>query len=209
MARYTEANCKLCRRESQKLFLKGAKCFSPKCPFEKKGFAPGQHGRSKRFKQSEYGVQLREKQKLRRIYGILERQFHRYFEIAARRKGITGETLIHLLEQRLDNIVFRLGFAPSRKAARQLVRHRHIMVNGRTVDIPSFQVSPGDEIEVRENSKKMDIFHSSLRRVKEGRMLPWLNLNKANLSGTLVEIPNRADIPLNVNESLIVELYSK
>ncbi len=209
MARYTEANCKLCRRENQKLFLKGAKCFSPKCPFEKKGFAPGQHGRSKRFKQSEYGVQLREKQKLRRIYGILERQFHRYFEIAARRKGITGETLIHLLEQRLDNIVFRLGFAPSRKAARQLVRHRHIMVNGRTVDIPSFQVSPGDEIEVRENSKKMDIFHSSLRRVKEGRMLPWLNLNKANLSGTLVEIPNRADIPVNVNESLIVELYSK
>lgn len=209
MARYTEANCKLCRRENQKLFLKGTKCFSPKCPFEKKGFAPGQHGRSKRFKQSEYGVQLREKQKLRRIYGILERQFQRYFEIAARRKGITGETLIHLLEQRLDNIVFRLGFAPSRKAARQLVRHRHIMVNGITVDIPSFQVNPGDEVEVRENSKKMDIFHSSLRRVKEGRMLPWLNLNKANLSGTLVEIPNRADIPVNVNESLIVELYSK
>ncbi|MBN2090191.1 30S ribosomal protein S4 [candidate division KSB1 bacterium] len=209
MARYTDANCKLCRRENQKLFLKGAKCFSPKCPFEKKGFAPGQHGRSKRFKQSEYGVQLREKQKLRRMYGILERQFQRYFEIAARRKGITGETLIHLLEQRLDNIVFRLGFAPSRKSARQLVRHRHIMVNGITVDIPSFQVNPGDEIEVREKSKKMDVFHSSLRRVKEGRMLPWLNLNKANLSGTLVEIPNRADIPVSINESLIVELYSK
>ncbi len=209
MARYTDANCKLCRRENQKLFLKGAKCFSTKCPFEKKGFAPGQHGRSKRFKQSEYGVQLREKQKLRRIYGILERQFQRYFEIAARRKGITGETLIYLLEQRLDNIVFRLGFAPSRKAARQLVRHRHIMVNGITVDIPSFQVNPGDEVEVREKSKKMDIFHSSLRRVKEGRMLPWLNLNKANLSGTLVEIPNRADIPVTINESLIVELYSK
>lgn len=209
MARYTEANCKLCRRENQKLFLKGAKCFSPKCPFEKKGFAPGQHGRSKRFKQSEYGVQLREKQKLRRMYGILESQFQRYFEIAARRKGITGETLLHLLEQRLDNIVFRLGFAPSRKAARQLVRHRHIMVNGTTVDIPSFQVNPGDEVEVREKSKKMDVFHSSLRRVKEGRMLPWLNLNKANLSGTLVEIPNRVDIPVTINESLIVELYSK
>jgi small subunit ribosomal protein S4 len=209
MARYTEANCKLCRREGQKLFLKGAKCFSPKCAFEKRGYAPGQHGRTRRFKQSEYGVQLREKQKVRRVYGVLERQFRRYFQTADRKKGITGENLLQLLETRLDNVVFRLGFAPSRNSARQLVRHCHFMVNGNVVDIPSCQVKVGDEIKVREKSKKLDVIHSSLRRVKEGRLLPWISLDKATLSGKLLEVPNRADIPVTVNESLIVELYSK
>lgn len=209
MARYTDANCKLCRREGMKLFLKGTKCYSQKCPFEKRGFAPGQHGRTKRFKQSEYGMQLREKQKVRRIYGILEKQFRRYFQIADRKKGITGENLLRLLEQRLDNVVYRMGFAPSRKAARQLVRHRHFMINGHVVDIPSCHVSAGDEVQVREKSKKLDIIHSSMRRVKEGKQLPWLSLDKAKLAGTLLEAPNRADIPITVNESLIVELYSK
>ena len=209
MARYTDADCKLCRREEQKLFLKGTKCTSNKCPFEKKGYAPGQHGKSRRFKQSPYGVQLREKQKVRRIYGILEAQFQNYFEKAEREKGITGETLLKLLERRLDNIVFRLGFAPSRKAARQLVRHRHFLVNGQLVDIPSYQLKAGDEVKVRDKSRQLEAIHSSMRRIKEGRQLPWLALDKATLSGKLLEIPNRADIPINVNEHLIVELYSK
>lgn len=209
MARYTEANCKICRREGQKLFLKGAKCFSPKCAFEKRGYAPGQHGRTRRFKQSEYGVQLREKQKVRRLYGVLERQFRRYFYTADRKKGITGENLLQLLETRLDNVVYRMGFAPSRNAARQLVRHRHFTINGSVVDIPSCQVKIGDEIKVRDKSKKLDVIHSSLRRVKEGRLLPWISLDKATLSGKLLEVPNRADIPVTVNEGLIVELYSK
>jgi len=209
MARYTEANCKICRREGQKLFLKGAKCFSPKCAFEKRGYAPGQHGRTRRFKQSEYGVQLREKQKVRRLYGVLERQFRRYFSTADRKKGITGENLLQLLETRLDNVVYRMGFAPSRNAARQLVRHRHFTINGSVVDIPSCQVKIGDEIKVRDKSKKLDVIHSSLRRVKEGRLLPWISLDKATLSGKLLEVPNRADIPVTVNEGLIVELYSK
>jgi len=209
MARYTGASCKLCRREGQKLFLKGNKCYSQKCPFEKKGYAPGQHGRTKRFKQSEYGMQLREKQKVRRIYGLLERQFRRYFQLAERKKGITGENLLRLLELRLDNVVYRLGFAPSRKAARQLVRHRHFQINGKLVDIPSCAVNVGDVIQVREKSKKLDTIHASMRRIKEGRLLSWLSLDKANMSGTLLEVPNRSDIPVNVNESLIVELYSK
>lgn len=209
MARYINANCKLCRREGQKLFLKGTKCYSQKCAFEKRGYAPGQHGRTRRFKQSEYGLQLREKQKVRRIYGILEKQFRKYFKLAEKKKGITGENLLRLLEQRLDNVVYRMGFAPSRKAARQLVRHRHFLINGHIVDIPSCNVKVGEQIHVREKSKKLDVIHTSMRRVKEGRLLPWISLDKAAMSGSLLEIPNRADIPTNVNESLIVELYSK
>ncbi|MDQ7054033.1 MAG: 30S ribosomal protein S4 [candidate division KSB1 bacterium] len=209
MARYIGPVCKLCRREGQKLFLKGAKCTSPKCPLETRNFPPGQHGRNRMFKQSEYGMQLREKQKVRRIYGVLERQFHNYYERATRQKGITGENLLRLLERRLDNIVYRLGFAPSRAAARQLVRHRHIMVNDRVVDIPSYLLKPGDVVKVREKSRKLELIHQSLRRMREGKQLPWLDLNKAALSGTLLEIPSRADIPVDVNESLIVELYSK
>jgi len=209
MARYLEADCKQCRREEQKLFLKGTKCYSNKCPFEKKGYGPGQHGRTRRFKKSEYGFQLREKQKVRRIYGILEAQFRRYFEEAERLKGVTGENLLKLLELRLDNLVYRMGFAPSRKAARQLVRHRHFMVNGHVVDIPSYSIQVADEIKVREKSKKLEVIHASMRRVKEGRLLPWVKLDKATLTGTLLEEPTRVDIPVNVNEQLIVELYSK
>jgi small subunit ribosomal protein S4 len=209
MARYVEASCKLCRREDQKLFLKGTKCFSNKCTYEKKGYAPGQHGRVRRFKQSEYGIQLREKQKVKRIYSILEKQFRNYFEKADREKGITGENLLKLLERRLDNVVYRLGLAPSRDSARQLVRHRHFLVNDQVVDIPSFSLSPGDEIKVRDKSKKMDVIHSAMRRVKEGKQYSWLSLDKANMVGNFLQIPTREEIPVQVSEQLIVELYSK
>jgi len=209
MARYKGPDCKLCRREGQKLFLKGTKCNTNKCPFERKGYAPGQHGRTRRFKQSEYGIQLREKQKVRRIYGILERQFSNYFEKAERMKGITGETLLQLLERRLDNVVYRLGFAPSRKTARLLVRHRHFLVNDQLVDIPSYSLKIGDIVRVRDNSKKLAVVHSALRKIKDDRQYSWLTLDKANLTGTFLNLPDRADIPDQINESLIVELYSK
>ncbi len=209
MARYTGPVCRLCRREGEKLFLKGTRCMTAKCALERKNYVPGQHGRTRRFKLSDYGIQLREKQKLRRIYGVLENQFRNYFERAERMKGITGENLLRLLESRLDNVVYRLGFAPSRRAARQLVRHRHFMVNNRVVDIPSYQVKPGDVIQVREKSRKLEIFHASMRRIKEGQLLPWLELDKARLTGRFLDWPKREDIPVHVNESLIVELYSK
>lgn len=209
MARYTDAVCKLCRREGEKLFLKGVRCTSSKCSFEKRGFAPGQHGKNRRFKVSEYGLQLREKQKAREIYGLLERQFHLYFKRSEREKGITGENLIKNLERRLDNVVYRLGLAPSRNAARQLVRHRHFQVNDRIVTIPSYLLKKGDIIKVREKSRKLDIIHSAMRKVKEGKQLPWLTLDKATMVGEFMDIPERADIPVNINEKLIVELYSK
>lgn len=209
MARYTGADCKLCRREGQKLFLKGTKCSTNKCPFEKKGYAPGEHGHKRRFKQSEYSIQLREKQKVKRMYGLLERQFHNYFVKADRAKGITGEILLKMLECRLDNIVYRLGMAPSRAAARQLVNHRHFMVNGRRVDIPSYQVKVGDEIQVVEKSRQLDAIHDSMKRVRDGKLVSWLSLDKAKMAGSLLEIPDRDSIPVNVNEQLIVELYSK
>lgn len=209
MARYIGPVCKLCRREEKKLFLKGSKCTSPKCPLEKRNFAPGQHGRTRRSKMTEYAVQLREKQKMRRIYGLLERQFANTYQKALRMKGVTGENLLRLLERRLDNIVYRLGFAPSRNAARQLVRHRHFTVNDRLVDIPSYLVKAGDVIKVREKSRKMELIHASMRKMREGKFLPWLDLNKANMAGTVLDIPGRADIPTEINENLIVELYSK
>ncbi|HDL17657.1 MAG TPA: 30S ribosomal protein S4 [Bacteroidetes bacterium] len=209
MARYTEAVCKLCRREGEKLFLKGSRCMSNKCAFEKKSYIPGQHGKSRRFKMSDYGVQLREKQKLRRIYGVLEKQFRIYYKNAAMMKGITGDNLLMLLESRLDNVVYRLGMATSRNAARQLVLHRHFTVNGRIVDISSYRVKPGDVIQVREKSRKKEIFHASVRKVKEGKLLPWFELDKARLSGKFLDMPKREDIPVNINENLIVELYSK
>jgi small subunit ribosomal protein S4 len=208
MARYTGSSCKLCRREKEKLFLKGSKCHSEKCPIEKKNYPPGQHGLNRRLKYSEYGVQLREKQKVKRIYGILETQFHLYFEKANRQKGVTGENLIKMIERRLDNVVFRLGFAPSRKAARQLVLHRHIVVNGQIVNIPSFLLSPGDVVSIKEKSKKLDVVHDTLRRTKDN-LYNWLSLDKATLSGSFLQIPEREEIPLNANEQLIVELYSK
>ena len=209
MGRYIDASCRLCRREKQKLFLKGTKCFTEKCPVERRGYPPGQHGQARRQKISEYGVQLREKQKIRRMYGLMEEQFRNYFEKALRQTGRTGETLVKMLECRLDNVVYRLGFAPSRKAARQLVGHGHLMVNNISVNIPSYLVKPGDVIKVREKSKKLDVIHSSMKRVKDSAMLPWLSLDKAGMMGTFLSIPERADVPLNANEQLIVELYSK
>jgi small subunit ribosomal protein S4 len=208
MARYTDANCKLCRREGEKLFLKGSRCLSEKCAIDRRAYAPGQHGQNIRRKVSEYGLQLREKQKVRRVYGILERQFRNYFEKAERKKGITGETLLQLLECRLDNIVYRLGFAPSRKAARQLVRHRHLTVNGRIVDIPSFNVRVGDIVRIKDRSKSLDIVHMALKESR-GEEIPWLRLNKAGLEGELLELPKREEIPTPAQEQLIVELYSK
>ena len=209
MARYTGPVCKLCRREGMKLFLKGAKCMTNKCTFEKRGYAPGQHGRTRRFKQSEYAIQLREKQKVKRMYGLLERQFRTYFEKAEKAKGITGENLLTMLEFRLDNTIYRLGLAPSRAAARQLVRHRHFSVNGHLVDIPSYQVRANDVIQVRENSRQLDLIHGSMKRVRDGKLVPWLSLDKAKMQGTILNIPSRDEIPVNVNENLIVELYSK
>lgn len=208
MARYREANCKLCRREGEKLFLKGARCMSDKCAIERRQYAPGQHGQNLRRKVSAYGLQLREKQKVRRTYGVLERQFRNYFKKADSRTGITGENLVQFLECRLDNMVYRLGFAPSRKAARQLVRHRHILVGERIVDIPAFIVKPGQVIRVKDKSKNLDLIHSALK-MSRGEELAWLRVNKAALEGELLEIPKRADIPLTANEQLIVELYSK
>ena len=208
MARYTDSVCKLCRRERQKLFLKGQKCFSEKCPIEEKNYPPGQHGLSRRATVSEYGVQLREKQKIKRSYGLLETQFRNYFEKANKQKGRTGENLIKILERRLDNVVFRLGFASSRKQARQLITHRHILINNSLVTIPAYLLKAGDIIQVKEKSKKLDAIHNSLKRVKDNTY-SWLTVDKASLSGTFVQIPERADVPLNANEQLVVELYSK
>jgi small subunit ribosomal protein S4 len=191
------------------LFLKGTKCFTEKCPVERRAFPPGQHGQSRRTKISEYGVQLREKQKIRRMYGLMEGQFHNYFEKALKQTGRTGENLVKLLERRLDNTVYRLGFAPSRKTARQLINHGHFLVNGKHVDIPSFQLRPGDLVAVRQKSKNIEIVHSSMKRMKDNAMLPWLSLDKAGMVGTFLDVPTRTDIPLNADEQLVVELYSK
>jgi small subunit ribosomal protein S4 len=208
MARYTDSVCKLCRREKQKLFLKGQKCFTEKCPIEIRNYPPGQHGNSRRAKVSEYGIQLREKQKIKRIYGLLEIQFRNYFEKANKQKGITGDNLVKVLERRLDNVVYRLGFASSRKQARQLIKHRHISVNEHLVDIPSYSLVAGDIIKINDKSKKLDLIHSSLKKVKDSTY-SWLSIDKASLSGTFIQVPERGDVPLNANEQLVVELYSK
>ncbi len=207
MGRHTGPKYKLSRRERQDLFG-SPKSLMGKSPLEKKNYPPGEHGQSRRQKISEYGVQLREKQKIKRIYGLFEKQFRNLFEKASRQKGITGENLIKLLERRLDNVVYRLGFAPTRISARQLVSHRHVMVNDKTVNVPSFVVSAGDIIRIREKSKKMDAIHNSLKKVRDNQF-SWLTIDKATLSGTFVQVPERADIPLNANEQLVVELYSK
>lgn len=209
MARYIDASCKLCRREKQKLFLKGTKCYTEKCPVERRNYAPGQHGQSRRSRISEYGIQLREKQKVRRQYGLLEVQFRNYFERASKATGKTGDMLVKTLERRFDNVLYRMGLAPSRKAARQLVLHRHFTVNNKVVDIPSYLLNPGDVVQVRDKSKKLEVIHASMKRMKDNAMLPWLSLDKASMSGTFLNVPERADIPLNANEQLIVELYSK
>ena len=210
MARYTDPSCKLCRREKQKLFLKGSKCFSEKCPVEKRNFPPGQHGMGRRSKISEYGIQLREKQKVRRTYGMLETQFRNTFEKASQMRGVTGDNLVKLLERRFDNVVYRLNIAPSRKAARQLILHGHVLVNSKSVNIPSYLLNPGDVIQLKEASRKLEVVHESLKKTRGDAGVPsWLSLNKAELTGTFLAVPERADIPLNANEQLIVELYSK
>ncbi len=209
MARYTGPVCKLCRREGTKLFLKGTRCFSAKCAFEKRSYIPGQHGQGRRSKLSEYGIQLREKQKVKRMYGVLESQFRNYYERASRQKGVTGENLLSILESRLDNVIYRLGFAPSRNSARQLVLHRHFTVNGRRVNVPSYRVKPGDIISVQDKSRKLTVVHDSMRKMKDESLVPWLRVDKAKLEGEFLERPARQDMPIDVQENLIVELYSK
>ncbi|MEG0829998.1 MAG: 30S ribosomal protein S4 [Anaerovoracaceae bacterium] len=206
MSRYTDANCRLCRREGQKLFLKGERCYSPKCAIEKRNFPPGQHGQGRK-KVSEYGIQLREKQKTKRFYGVQETQFRNLFDKAARRKGITGENLLILLETRLDNVIFRLGFASSRKEARQLVNHGHFLINDKKVDIPSYEMKPGDTIKVKEKSTSSPKF----KEIKDMSITvpSWMTVNVDKLEGAVVATPTRDDIDTPVAEHLIVELYSK
>jgi small subunit ribosomal protein S4 len=209
MARYIGPVCRLCRREGMKLFLKGERCYTEKCAIEKRNVPPGQHGRSRKAKMVGYGVQLREKQKVKRTYGVLENQFRRYFEAADRQKGITGELLLQMLERRLDNVVYRLGFATSRPQARQLVRHGHFTVNGKKVDIPSYPVRAGDTVAVRDKSGQNPTIQHAVEEVK-GRGIPeWLLIETTGLSGKVSQLPTRAQINLPVQEQLIVELYSK
>ena len=209
MARYTGAVCRLCRREGQKLFLKGDRCYTDKCALERRSYAPGQHGNARNKKLSEYGVQLREKQKARRYYGVLESQFAEYFEMANKRKGMTGENLLAILESRLDNVVYRLGFAMSRAEARQLVRHGHFTINGKKVNIPSYLVSVGETIELKETSRSLDKFKGSLE-ANASRVVPkWLDMDKTHNVAKVVAVPAREDIDLPIEEHLIVELYSK
>ena len=209
MARYTGAVCRLCRREGQKLFLKGDRCYTDKCALERRAYAPGMHGNARNKKMSEYGVQLREKQKARRYYGVLESQFADYFEMASKRKGMTGENLLAILESRLDNVVYRLGFAMSRAEARQLVRHGHFTINGKKANIPSMLVNVGDVIELKDTSRSLDKFKGSLE-ANASRVIPnWLEMDKTHNTAKVVAVPAREDIDLPIEEHLIVELYSK
>ena len=211
MARYTGPVCRLCRTEQKKLFLKGDRCKSDKCPINKKRAAPGKDPKNRAGKRSEYGLQLREKQKIKRMYGMLEKQFHLTFEHARRLPGATGSNLITLLESRLDNVVFRMHFAACRNQARQLVLHRHIMVNGRIVNIPSFLVKPGDVIEVKERSKKLAIIQDGLKEISKSGNSPWVTVDVDAVKGTFVQYPRREEITdlVDVKEQLVVELYSK
>lgn len=208
MARYRDSVCRLCRRENLKMFLKGDRCYSEKCAFERRSYAPGQHGQG-RGKRSEYGIQLREKQKVKWMYGLLESQFRGTFARADRLKGITGTNLLVLLERRLDNVVYRLGFANSRNQARQLVRHNHFLVNGRKVNIPSFIVKKGDTVSVKEKSQKVASVIESMEAVARRGVPQWLELEKLHYSGIVKSIPNREDLTMPIQEQLIVELYSK
>ena len=209
MARYREGVCRLCRREGIKLFLKGQRCLTDKCEIEKRNFAPGQHGKSRRPKVVGYGLQLREKQKLRRFYGILEEQFRAYFEKAVRMKGVTGENLLLMLEQRLDNTIYRLGLASSRAAARQLVRHGHIQVSGRKVNIPSFSVVPGQEIAIKEKSRNLAAVQKALDLAGGRSVPPWLQLDREGLKAKVISLPKREDVNFPIQEQMVVELYSK
>ncbi len=211
MARYTGPSCRQCRREGAKLFLKGTKCFTEKCPVERRPYAPGQHGQAtaRRKKMSEFAKQLREKQKIKRIYGISEKQFRNTFERVAAQAGIAGHNLLAALETRLDNVVYRMGFAPSRKAARQLIRHRHIEVKGRLLDIPSYQVRPGEEVRVKQSSRELVLVMSAMEQASRGGSLSWIAVDKESFSGRVLEKPQRTSIPLAAQEQLVVELYSK
>lgn len=209
MARYTGSVCKLCRREGLKLFLKGDRCFSPKCAIEKRNYPPGEHGQRRRVKHTDYAIQLREKQKMKRVYGVLERQFRNYFHIAERQKGITGENLVRVLERRLDNVVYRLGFASSRAEARQMVKHGHFRVNARRADIPSYLLRPGDQIQVSEKSRELLAIAAALEGAKKRGLPSWLELDPQAMRGVVRALPTREDIAIPVQEQLVVGLYSK
>jgi small subunit ribosomal protein S4 len=211
MARYTGPSCRQCRREGTKLFLKGTKCFTEKCPVERRPYAPGQHGQAtaRRRKMSEYAKQLREKQKIKRTYGVSEKQFRNTFEKVATLPGITGHNLLAALETRLDNVVYRMGFAPSRKAARQLIRHRHIEVKQRKVDVPSYQVRPGEEVRVKAGSRELLLVQAAMEQASRGAPMSWIAVDRESLSGRVLEKPIRSAIPLAAQEQLVVELYSK
>ncbi len=210
MARNLSPKCKQCRREGMKLFLKGERCFTEKCAVERRNYPPGEHGQGRRTKVTGYGLQLREKQKARAYYGVLERQFRRYFQGATGQQGVTGEVLLRTLETRLDNILYRMGFALSRAAARQLVRHRHFTVNGRIVDIPSYAIRPNEEIAVREGSRSVPAIVQAVERAKSRASVPdWLSVDTENMKGHLLQMPSRDAVALPIQEQLIVELYSK
>ena len=209
MARYTDSSCKLCRRENLRLYLKGDRCYGDKCGFERRSYAPGQHGQRRGGKLSDYRIQLREKQKVKRMYGLLEKQFRGYYYRAEKQKGITGTNLLILLESRLDNVVYRIGFAASRKQARQLVRHNHFLVNNRKVNIPSYQVRPGDEIGAKDKSKKVAQVVEAMETVVRRGMPDWIDVDKEKVKGTLKALPNREDLTMPIQEQLIIELYSK
>jgi small subunit ribosomal protein S4 len=211
MARYTGPSCRQCRREGTKLFLKGTKCFTEKCPVERRPYAPGQHGQAtaRRRKMSEYAKQLREKQKIKRTYGVSEKQFRNTFEKVASLPGITGHNLLAALETRLDNVVYRMGFAPSRKAARQLIRHRHIEVKQRKLDIPSYQVRPGEEVRVKQSSRELVLVQAAMEQASRGAPMSWIAVDRESFSGRVLEKPIRSAIPLAAQEQLVVELYSK
>ena len=209
MARYTGSVCRLCRRENLKLFLKGGRCYSDKCAFDRRSYPPGQHGQSRRGKHSNYGIQLREKQKVKRMYGLSEKQFHLFFERADRQKGITGTNLLVLLERRLDNVVYRLGFVNSRAQGRQFAKHNHFTVNGKKVNIPSFLIKIGDVVEVKEKSRKLDAIAGSLEASVRRGVPQWLELEKDNLKGVVKALPVREELTMPIQEQLVVELYSK
>lgn len=208
LARYSGALCRICRRETEKLFLKGDRCFTEKCAVERRQYPPGQHGQ-RRGKLSDYGIQLREKQKVRNLYGVFERQFRKYFHSAERKKGVTGEVLLQLLEMRLDNIVYKMGFAPNRRSSRQLIGHGHFLVNGRKVNIPSFSVQVGDVVEVSEKSRDLPAINDSLSRIEQKGVPSWIEIDIQNFKGKVLQIPAREDIQIPAQEQLIIELYSK
>lgn len=208
MARYTDSKCRLCRREGGKLFLKGEKCFTAKCPIEKRAYPPGQHGQARR-RVSDFGLQLREKQKLRRTYGVMEKQFRAYYDEADRRKGSTGENLLKLLECRLDNVVYRMGFGASRSEARQLVRHNGIKLNGTRTNIPSCQVSPNDKVELTEKAKSQLRVKAAIEAAEQRGMPEWLEVDSSKMTGTFKAVPDRAELSSEINEALVVALYSK